>query len=111
VAGLAELLKKLILAPVSVSVVLLAGEVALRYRVKAYPFEQPLYVPAHLTPQDTTLRWRFSPGDGLNRLGLRNREVGPKAAGTYGSSSWAIPSSGPERRAPASSIPSSSNAG
>jgi lysophospholipase L1-like esterase len=61
----------------------LACEVVLRYRIKAFPFERALYVPEYLTARDRTLRWRFSSQDGRNRLGLRNREVNPKTGGIF----------------------------
>jgi hypothetical protein len=35
-------------------------------------------VPDYLTDRDVGLRWRFSPSNGRNRLGLRNRDIGPK---------------------------------
>lgn len=53
-------------------------ELAIRYRVAAYPFEmraKAMDLP-YLTEKDKTLRWRFSPyEDGRNSLGLKNREV------------------------------------
>src|SRR5262245_5630087 len=61
----------------------LVGEMVVRYRSTAYPFDKAPHVPDHLTQQDATLRWRYPPQDGRNRLGLRNREVGPKLPGTY----------------------------
>ena len=61
---------------------LLTGELLIRFLIPAWPFEPALYVPDYLTARDTPLRWRFSPSDGRNSLGLRNREVGPKKAGT-----------------------------
>ena len=61
---------------------LLSGELLIRYIIPAWPFEPALYVPEYLTARDEPLRWRFSPSNGRNSLGLRNREVGPKKAGT-----------------------------
>jgi lysophospholipase L1-like esterase len=57
------------------------AEVALRHHLGAWPFDAPIVLAPHLTPQDATLRWRFSPSPTRNSLGLRNREVGPKAPG------------------------------
>jgi lysophospholipase L1-like esterase len=71
------------LASLASALMFLSGEVVTRYRARAYPFDRALHVPDYLTPRDTTLRWRFSPKDGRNRLGLRNREVDPKRPGTY----------------------------
>ncbi len=65
----------------SLLVVFLSGELVLRYKIKAWPFEAPLYRPDYLTARDRPLRWRFSPTDGRNSLGLRNREIGPKKSG------------------------------
>jgi lysophospholipase L1-like esterase len=76
-------LKNLAIVLCSVCLMLLAMELAVRYRVEAWPFERSLYVPPHLTPLDAPLRWRYSPGNGRNSLGLRNREVGPKKNGIY----------------------------
>lgn len=78
-----SMLKNLALVLFSVGFVLLAMELAVRYWVEAWPFECALYVPPYLTPLDVSLRWRYSPGDGRNSLGLRNREVGAKKSGTY----------------------------
>jgi lysophospholipase L1-like esterase len=61
---------------------LLAGEIAIRWKFSAWPFEQPDVVLPWLTEKDKTLRWRFSANDGRNSLGLRNEEVGPKAPGS-----------------------------
>lgn len=77
------MVKKLVLLVFSICFMLVCCEFAIRYRLHAWPFEDALYVPDYLTTRDTTLRWRFSPSDGRNSLGLRNREVGPKKAGTY----------------------------
>jgi lysophospholipase L1-like esterase len=60
---------------------LLSGELLIRYFIPAWPFEPAPYVPDYLTERDIPLRWRFSPSDGRNSLGLRNREVLPKKAG------------------------------
>ena len=76
------MIKKLALLAFSICSMLLSGELLVRYMVPAWPFETVLYTPDHLTTRDIPLRWRFSPSDGRNSLGLRNREVGPKKAGT-----------------------------
>jgi lysophospholipase L1-like esterase len=60
----------------------LALEMRERYRLEAWPFETPLHVPDYLSARDAPLRWRFSSRDGRNSLGLRNRELEPKHAGT-----------------------------
>jgi len=54
------------------------AELVIRYKVEAWPFEMPMVVPRYLTPRDATLRWLFSPTEGRNSLGLRNREIGVK---------------------------------
>lgn len=77
-----EMLQKLALVLFSICFMLLSGELLLRYLVPAWPFEPALYVPNYFTARDMPLRWRFSPSDGRNSLGLRNREVGSKKAGT-----------------------------
>ncbi len=51
--------------------------------IKDWPFKTALYLPNYLTARDQPLRWRFSPSDGRNSLGLRNREVNPKIDGIY----------------------------
>lgn len=76
-------MKKVILLLFSLFLVFLSGEVAIRYRVKAWPFKTALYTPDYLTERDKPLRWRFSPTDGRNSLGLRNREIGPKKRGVF----------------------------
>jgi hypothetical protein len=81
-AALAAMLKKLSLLVISVIATCVACEVAIRHRSNAWPFERPLQVPEYLGERDATLRWRFSPANGRNSLGLRNREVGPKSSGT-----------------------------
>ena len=75
--------KNLILLIFSLSSTLLVSEVALRYVLEAWPFETALFLPEYLTEREATLQWRFSPTDGRNSLGLRNREVGQKQPGTY----------------------------
>ncbi len=62
---------------------LLSSELVIRYMAQAKPFERALYLPSFLTERDVPLRWRYSPTDGRNSLGLRNRELGPKETGTY----------------------------
>jgi len=59
----------------------LSGELLIRYLIPAWPFDPALYVLGYLTARDIPLRWRFSPSDGRNSLGLRNREVLRKKAG------------------------------
>ncbi|HUT25058.1 MAG TPA: SGNH/GDSL hydrolase family protein [Sumerlaeia bacterium] len=60
-----------------------AGETFARYKCKAWPFERKMRMPDFLTGKDATLRWRFSWGEDRNRLGLRNREIGPKEPNTF----------------------------
>lgn len=76
------MVKKLILLVCSISLILPALELGVRYRFQAWPFESVLHVPDYLTPRESTLRWRFSASDGRNSLGLRNRELGPKKIDT-----------------------------
>jgi len=76
------MVKDLIPVIVSICLTLLLCEFVIRYELRAWPFERALYVPEHLTSRDTTLRWRFSPSNGRNSLGLRSREIGPKKTGT-----------------------------
>jgi lysophospholipase L1-like esterase len=75
--------KKIALLLSSVCFALLSGELAIRYLLRAKPFERAAYVPSYLTARDLPLRWRYSRSDGRNSLGLRNRELGPKKTGTY----------------------------
>src|SRR6187397_946341 len=75
-------MQKLTVVGLLILFMLLTGESLIRYLIPAWPFEPALYVPDYLTARDMPLRWRFSPSDGRNSLGLRNREVGPKKAGT-----------------------------
>lgn len=58
-------------------------EIFARFIIKAWPFENPAILQPHLTERDRTLRWRFTPENGRNRLGLRNREISTKASNTY----------------------------
>lgn len=66
----------LVLASVLVTLVL--GEAFCRYRDKAWPFEEPMMPMPWLTSKDESLRWRISPGEGRNSLGLKNEEISPK---------------------------------
>jgi lysophospholipase L1-like esterase len=52
-------------------------EAGARFQAKAYPFEphEPPKPMPYLTEKDKNLRWRFSPKQDRNSLGLRNREV------------------------------------
>lgn len=77
-----ELMKKLTVLGVATCVMLLSGELLMRYLIPAWPFEPALYWPPYLTARDLPLRWRYSSTDGRNSLGLRNREVGSKPPGT-----------------------------
>ena len=72
-----------LLAVVLVLLGLLACEVLVRYRTRAFPFDKALHVPEYLSAREQTLRWRFSARNGRNQLGLRNREVERKQAGVY----------------------------
>jgi lysophospholipase L1-like esterase len=76
-------MKNFTLLLISICFVLLSCEFGIRFWKKAWPFERPLRVQKHLTARDLPLRWRFSPSDTRNSLGLRNREVVKKKAGTY----------------------------
>jgi len=51
--------------------------------VKDWPFKPDLCMPNHLSQRDEPLRWRYTPSENRNSLGLRNREVFPKENGTY----------------------------
>ena len=77
------MVKKLVLLVFSICFMLLPCEFVIRYWRQDWPFESALYVPDYLTTRDKTLRWRFSPSEGRNSLGLRNRELGTKKTGTY----------------------------
>jgi lysophospholipase L1-like esterase len=77
------LILKLTLLITSVAFTLTTLELLTRFRVRAWPFDESLSLPEHLTSRDATLRWRFPPAPGRNALGLRNREVGPKPADCY----------------------------
>jgi hypothetical protein len=76
------MVQKLALLGFSICFMLLLGELLVRYPIPAWPFEPALYVVDYLTARDMPLRWRYSAADGRNALGLRNREVRPKKAGT-----------------------------
>ena len=77
------MVKNLVLLVVSVGITLISCELIVRYMNQAPPFQTPLYMPSYLTERDSSLRWRFSPTEGRNSLGLKNRELGTKARGTY----------------------------
>jgi len=81
-----ELLARVLLVVLSsgfaAATALLALEMRQRYRLEAWPFEAPLYVPDYLSARDAPLRWRISSSNGRNSLGLRNRELEPKKPGT-----------------------------
>lgn len=64
----------------------LCGELLFRFRVAATPFrlrhgEEKL--PSHLTEKDRTLRWRPTPGNRSNSLGLKHGEIGEKEETTF----------------------------
>src|SRR4030095_16032089 len=63
----------------AVAVSLGIGEVIARYRVHAWPFQRERATFSHMTAKETSLRWRFSPSQGRNSLGLSNREIGQKS--------------------------------
>lgn len=67
----------------SIFFVFFIGECLARYIIKAWPFEPNTITFPHLTSRDKNLRWRFSPQNGLNSLGLRNREIGRKEEYQY----------------------------
>ena len=77
------MVKNLVLLVSSLCFTLIFCELVIRYKNQAPPFENAPYVPSYLTERDLSLRWRFSPTDGRNSLGLKNRELGPKKTGTY----------------------------
>jgi lysophospholipase L1-like esterase len=77
-----EWVKKFVLVGLSISFVFLSAELFIRYKIRDWPFETPLYFPDYLSARDAPLRWRFSPEGGRNSLGLRNREVSVKRPGT-----------------------------
>jgi lysophospholipase L1-like esterase len=58
-------------------------EVVARLIIKAWPFEPPPVILSHMTEKDRTLRWRFSPEENRNSLGLRNKEIFLKEKNTY----------------------------
>lgn len=72
-----NLLLKLSLSLIAIIFSLFLGEFILRLFFKAWPFEESIKLP-YLTARDEVLRWRFSPGNGRNSLGLRNREIAEK---------------------------------
>ncbi len=74
---------KFALLTVSLLLMSVFAEVVLRRRVRAWPFAPDPVVLPHLTEKDQTLKWRYSSNDGRNQLGLRNREIGPKAPGVF----------------------------
>lgn len=76
-------MKNLVLIVSSVCFTLISCELVIRYTRQAPPFEHALYVPSYLTERDLSLRWRFSPTNGRNSLGLKNRELAPKKTGAY----------------------------
>ena len=67
----------------SLFVALIIGEFMARYFHHAWPFDVEMVTYSHLTPKDAPLRWRFTPNEDRNSLGLRNREVFKKADGQY----------------------------
>jgi lysophospholipase L1-like esterase len=71
------------LLAVSLLTVFVFAEVVLRLYVRAWPFAPEPVVLPHLTEKDQTLKWRYTSKDGRNHLGLRNREVGPKAPDVF----------------------------
>lgn len=56
------------------------GEFFVRFASKAWPFERAENQLHYLTEKDVTLKWRFSPDQGRNSLGLRNQEIGVKSS-------------------------------
>jgi lysophospholipase L1-like esterase len=73
---------KLAVAVGSALLILVVGELCARFFARAWPFEETMVLPSHMTERDASLRWRFSATDGRNSLGLKNREIAPKATGT-----------------------------
>lgn len=63
---------------ISILFALFVGEGFARFIFAAWPFEPKPMELDYLTEKDINLRWRFSPQDGRNTLGLRNREIVPK---------------------------------
>jgi lysophospholipase L1-like esterase len=59
------------------------GEGITRFTFAAWPFQPELKEISYLTEKDINLRWRFSPQDGRNNLGLRNREILQKENGVF----------------------------
>ncbi len=66
----------------SLIMALVLAEGGARLLVRAWPFDREIARPPHLTERDAALRWRFSPSEGRNSLGLKNREIGLKPATT-----------------------------
>jgi len=62
---------------------LFIGECIVRLRLAAWPFQPEPKEILYLTDKDINLRWRFSPQDGRNNLGLRNREILQKGDGVF----------------------------
>lgn len=68
---------------ISSLVTLSFSELIFRYNANAYPFEQKMIRLAYLTDKDKNLRWRLQQKEGLNSLGLKNKEVTAKQEGVY----------------------------
>ncbi|MEI8350390.1 MAG: GDSL-type esterase/lipase family protein [Candidatus Omnitrophota bacterium] len=75
---LRAVLTAVILFVIATTVSIGIAEILIRYRKGAWPFEPTLQKMIYLTQKDSYLKWRFSPGNGRNSLGLRNREITTK---------------------------------
>ena len=56
---------------VTIVCMVLIGEMVLRLKFKAWPFEENATL-EFMTPKDSVLLFRMPPGEGKNSLGLRN---------------------------------------
>lgn len=68
----------MLLLLVSLGATVLVAETYLRYRHRAWPFEEGIRSMPWLTLKDSNLRWRFPPKPERNSLGLLGHEIGEK---------------------------------
>jgi lysophospholipase L1-like esterase len=71
--------KNLLLLLASLLLAWSVAEVVVRRNLGAWPWDEAVWFPDHLTERDRPLRWRFTQGEDRNSLGLRGREPGPRA--------------------------------
>jgi len=72
-----------ILLLISSLICVFIGEGVTRLRLAAWPFQPEPNEISYLTDKDINLLWRYSPQDGRNSLGLRNREIVPKEENVF----------------------------